>query len=368
MIPMANLNHFRPAAGLYLAKYGRFFLLLGWLLVGAGAYSACQSPMSDYRTEKFKLSASPAAPDGYQMVIFEGDFHRSDGETFPVPSGHRLISGWRGSSISWAVGDERQPAPDSLHLLWYSTVEDKFYEGRFLLPQQRIYSLLKAGYWNTEQQVAETYDELTVLVGPKGLVVVWLAGGKNKVLIGHFRGVPTTSQFPNETAQEHAATLREERAALPPAVQQQIAAGTISSKQWDDYLRTYSWQVAFNQPVKLYDYGLDFLNAERTNYPPTRNLAPYAQALLTAGARAVPASMSLFIETEAGHRYEIRVVAFDEAETMAAFEQLHKTAPEAPITLTVELDKPLQRAQLLLQSQGQRLPLTKTKVEVFGAK
>lgn len=323
--------------------------------------------MSDYKNEMFKLSASPAAPDGYQMVIFEGLFHRSDGETFPVPSGHRLISSWDGSSISWAVGEAEQPAPDSLSLVWYSTTEDKFYAGHFLMPQQRIYSLLKTGFWNTEEQQQQTYDELTVLVGVKGMAVVWLAGGKNKVLLGHFQAQETTSRFPNQSAQEHAEILQEERAELPPAVQQQIREGTISAKKWEDYLRVYPWKLAFNQPVKLYNYGLDYFNAERTNYPATRDMVQYARGVLEPSPKAVPRDLDLFVETEAGQRYEIRVVAFDEAETMAAFQTLNQTDAQASITLLVELDKPVRKVQLVLENGLKQIPLAKTKAEIFAA-
>lgn len=323
--------------------------------------------MSDYQREKFKLSASPAAPDGYQMVIFTGTFHRSDGQTFPVPSGHRLISSWEGSSISWAVGEAEQPAPDSLALVWYSTTEDKFYEGRFLLPQQRIHALLKAGFWNTEEHEQQTYDELTVLAGLKGMAVVWLTGSKNRVLLGRFQAQETASRFPNQSPQEHAQILQEERAKLSPVVQQEIREGTISAKRWDDYLRIYPWKIAFNQPLKLYDYGLDYLNGERTNYPATRDMAQYAQHVLAPSPKAVPRDLDLFVETEAGQRYEIRVVAFDEAETMAAFQTLHQTNAQAPIILSVELDKPVRKVQLVLANDLQRIPLTSTKVELFAA-
>jgi hypothetical protein len=356
----------RVAARRYVAG----LLLLGGLLASAWGFSSCQhstNTMSDYKSEKFKLSASPAAPDGYQMVIFTGTFHRSDGQTFPVPSGHRLISGWEGSSISWAVGEAEQPAPDSLALVWYSTTEDKFYEGHFLLPQERIHTLLKTGFWNTEEQKQQTYDELTVLVGLKGMAVVWLTGGQNKVLIGRFQAQETTSRFPNQSAQEHAQILQEERAELSPAVQQQIREGTISSKKWEDYLRVYPWKIVFNQPLKLYNYGIDYLNAERTNYPATRDMAQYAQGVLEPSLKAVPRDLDLFVETEAGQRYEIRVVAFDETETMGAFQALHQADAQRPIVLTVELDKPFRKAQLVLDNGTQKIPLANTKVEVFAA-
>lgn len=343
-------------------------LLLGGLLASPWGFSSCQpSAMSDYKSEKFKLSASPAAPDGYQMVIFTGTFHRSDGRTFPVPSGHRLISSWEGSSISWAVGDAEQPAPDSLALVWYSTTEDKFYEGRFLMPQQRIHALLKAGFWDTEEREQQTYDELTVLAGLQGMAVVWLTGSKNRVLIGRFQAQETASRFPNQSTQEHAQMLQEERAELSSAVQQQIREGTISAKRWEDYLRVYPWKIIFNQPLKLYNYGLDYLNGERTNYPATRDMAQYAKGVLEPSPKAVPRDLDLFVETEAGQRYEIRIVAFDETETMAAFQALHQVDAQAPIALDIELDKPVRKVQLVLNNGLQKIPLSNTKVEIFVA-
>lgn len=91
-------------------------------------------PMSDFRTEKFYLSAAPASADGYPTRIIEGTFKRSDGQTFNVPNSHYLFDGWQGSAIGEVSGNEHQPAPDSLYLQWLSYAEDKFYEGRFQLP------------------------------------------------------------------------------------------------------------------------------------------------------------------------------------------------------------------------------------------
>jgi len=104
-----------------------------------------QGEYLDY-TERFDLSASPGCADGYLATIDEARFISSKGgSSFPVPYGHRLDSGWGGSAIGWTVGDPRQPAPDSLEIRWFSYTEDKFYEGHFLLPQERIYHLLKQG-------------------------------------------------------------------------------------------------------------------------------------------------------------------------------------------------------------------------------
>ncbi|WP_223648584.1 hypothetical protein [Hymenobacter psoromatis] len=79
------------------------------------------SAMPAYQTDTFPLSASPCAAQGYPMTIQLGAFVRSDGKTFPVPSGHYLRGDWGASSIGWGVGDPNQAAPgqpgDSLFLL-----------------------------------------------------------------------------------------------------------------------------------------------------------------------------------------------------------------------------------------------------------
>jgi hypothetical protein len=52
---------------------------------------------------------------------------------------------------------------------------------------------------------------------------------------------------------------------------------------------------------------------------------------------------------------------------MAAFQTLHAKHPAGPITLHVEVDERLTKAALVLQADGQVIPLTKSKVEFFDA-
>ena len=86
-------------------------------------------------SEKFRLSAGPCAAKGYPMTIQFGAFVRPDGKTLPVPAHHTLEGKWGLSSIGQVVGDEFQPVPVSLEVLYFSYLEDTFYEGAFPLPQ-----------------------------------------------------------------------------------------------------------------------------------------------------------------------------------------------------------------------------------------
>jgi len=348
-------------------------LFLSPLLAVLLLFSACQhSPkqsaaaMPAYQTEKFDLSASPGAADGYTATIDEARFITSTG-SFPVPWGHTLTSGWGGSAIGWAVGDDMQSAPDSLEIRWFSYAEDKFYEGHFLLPQERIYKLLKQGYWNPELRKQETYDDLSVCVLPTGGVVVWLRGD-NWIYIGRYQAAEIAYNYARHRPQvDRALDVQETRAAMPAEVRAEIAAGTVSSKKWDAYLKQYPWKIEFSQPLTLTNFGLSLVSAERLGAAPTPDFAAYIQEVLASPSlKAVPQSAMLYVTGAYGRKRLFKISPFDEAETMAAFQTLHAKYPQQPLTLHVETDERLTEGKLSLRAGGQIIPLTHSKVQVFS--
>lgn len=262
------------------------------------------------------------------------------------------------------VGDEFQPVPVSLEILYFSYLEDTFYEGQFPLPQQRIGQLLRAGFWHHRQQQL-TYDELMVCVLPKGAVVVWLAGVGRQVLVGRYQGKVAPVDFRRfYPKSDRAELLRYTLAEAAPAIRAQAQAGTLSARQWDDYLQTYAWQVALPPTLKLTYYRTNFLSGEYIAEPETRDMAAYVQDLLTSQVRPVPSRFSLSVTDEADHKYILAADALDEAEVQAAFRQLHAAHPGAPLTLHVETDKYVKAVSLVLEAGGQRIALTKSAVRI----
>ena len=348
-----------------------FISLLCSAVFGLSQLAACQptassrNTMGNYKRETFHLSAGPATVEGYPATIQLGNFVRSDGKTFPVPSGHFLEGSWGRSNIGWSVGEENQPAPERLELLWYAFAEDKFYEGDFALPQEKIYQLLKEGYWDKQENKHTTYDELLVCVLPKGGVAVWLTGG-NFRFIGRFQGKESSASFQTYYPKsDRAKMVREEQIKLPAEVQARIKAGTVSAKQWDEYLLTYSWQLELNQKLTIYKYTIDYLNGERARNPVTKDWAAYAQQLLSASPKAVPKNLLLFVRDEWGKQHQVRIDAFDETETQAAFAGLHRRHPAAPLVLRVEVDKGFTKAVFSVTADGEQVPLPKVQFKLF---
>ncbi|WP_223654467.1 DUF2931 family protein [Hymenobacter psoromatis] len=322
--------------------------------------------MQPLSSPEFKLSAAPCAAAGYPMEIHAGVFRGPGNKAFPVPSGHYLTGDWGDSAIHWALSDELQPAPETLDLLYFSYAEDRFYEGQFWLPHAQLQAWLQAGYWDTDENGHATYDELVVCVLPKGAVVLWLAGVGQQVLVGRYQAGQAMVDFRQLYGEaDRLLMLQETRAELLPAVRQQLAAGTLSARPWDDYLVRYPWQLTFNQPLTLRNYTITYLSGESTAYPLTRDLVLYCQVLLGPEAKPMPLRWVLHVTDEAQHLYLLRVDPFDEAEMMAAFRALQQTSPTSPPTLEVETDKYLKKAALVLHHGGRRIPLTKSRVEIL---
>lgn len=345
---------------------------LGQVLPACGQSNTHSSPphMQQYQTEKFRLSAGPCAADGYWVTIQSASFINSQGGGFPVPSGHTLEGNWGASGTAWAVGDEFQAVPERLTALWFSYAEDKFYQGDFALPQQKLYELLKQGTWDIKKQKHTAYNTFTVCALPKGMLVVWLTGN-NQVLVGRFQAheiQPSAADYQRYYGStDRFSMVKETREEMPTQVQAEIKAGTLSTKKWDEYLQTYSWQVAFNVPFTLRDYAFYGVNAERHLDPLTRDdLASYYQFVLTPALKPAPRRLYLHGTAEHGAHYELRVKDFNEAETLAAFRALHAASPKSPITLLFTIDKPFQKATLTLQNEAKKIPLTKTPVQVFS--
>ena len=348
-----------------------FRLLCGLCLLN---FLSCHRPLEPYQTERFDLIAGSSAAEGYPMEVVEGRFRTSDGKGIPL--GPEFLEGDWGLAHSGVVsGDGTAPAPESLDIRWYSYPEDKFYEGRFSLPQKKIYDLLKQGYWDSDDKKHDTYDELTVCLLPTGVAVVWLSG-QNQVFIGRYQGheIPYDFKRFNEAA-NRPLMVQQERAKMPARVQEEIRTGTLSTRQWDTYLKTYPWRVEAVmqdgkawQPLALYDYYARYLNAEKASYAVAQNkvsTAAYLKVLLEPTPKPVPKYFGLFVENSYGEKHEIRVDSLDEAETLAAFQSLAARHPTAPMVLRIEVDKFYSKYRLTLSNGFQTLPLDQAVVKSF---
>jgi len=97
------------------------------------------------------------------------------------------------------LNDEYHPLPKKLYVAWFSAQENKFYEGLFELPYDRIkeeFDKMWLAYPNKSLYAADRYDrfkDIIVGVAPKGDVVIWLGSQSQQIQIGRFQAKETTA-------------------------------------------------------------------------------------------------------------------------------------------------------------------------------
>ncbi len=101
-------------------------------------------------------------------------------------------------TTSSVLNDEYHPLPKKLYVAWFSISEDKFYEGLFELPYDKIkeeFDKMWLDYPNNSLYAADKYDrfrDIIVGVAPKGYVVIWLSSLSQQMQIGQFQAKETT--------------------------------------------------------------------------------------------------------------------------------------------------------------------------------
>lgn len=353
------------------------------LLILTTQLGSCQKKMENYKTEKFEWEGDATAPEDYPVfIIYPNFFKLNEGKLALIPNMSYTNYGWSGSARSWSVGESFKTMPDSLHIAWLSTTENKFYEGNFKMPQEKLYTLFKEGYMiygqrpegtdGKEDLHKETFHAITVGLAPKGMVVVW-ASGKNKIEVGRYQAesVPEGKeadmmwkQITKSGNREH--SQKQDFEAAQPYVQKEIKEGKISSKQWDDYRLRYNWKVEFNKPLDMYRLYMGFFNSEKLYYlKPTLSQVEFNKNILEPTSKVVPNYLGMYVTAQNGKNYLIRVETFDEQETIAAFKSLEVASPKQDITMFINVDSDFKQFTVTLKNDKKEILLEKCTLKLF---
>lgn len=127
-----------------------------------------------------------------------GSHFVTDKESVSIPA-MLLGESWGNGTGSYVLNDEYHPLPKKLYVAWFSASENKFYEGLFDMPYERIkeeFDKMWLAYPNKSLYAAGKYERFTdIIVGvaPKGDVIIWLSSLSQQAQIGQFRAKETTA-------------------------------------------------------------------------------------------------------------------------------------------------------------------------------
>jgi len=142
--------------------------------------------MTSYMKKEYKWSANISAPKEYPVEVYTG---AAGGYFFSQMGGF--------SNYGWGcrIGDSdiKAAVPERLDMTWLSYVDDKFYTGEWKLPVEKIQQLFDEGYYSKRGSEAEIepYNIINIGLGPKGMLVVWVAGTDKQVEVARFQAHET---------------------------------------------------------------------------------------------------------------------------------------------------------------------------------
>lgn len=328
-------------------------LLLAVLLYGCGG-----------EMSKFNWLASESAPKGYPMQIISGSFYDKHGEAYIIPARKKINDGW-GTEVSiHVVGEEEKSLPIRLDILYFSYAENSFFEESFELPESKIHSMFKDGYYSPKSDDQITYRMIVVGVAPGGRVSVWLKGIDKTTEV--FSGVAEKTEIPWENVVKTKQFTREGYISLilEEAIGQEgmikIKQEGISLGVWEKYRKLYDWKpnvTGVAMPKVLNNFS--FFNGEKDYFSNSHD-NDWRNEL-----KAIPSSMQFTWKHEKGIAYSLEV-KFDEDEIFKAFEAITIKSSE-PIEFNIDISqvKDVLYYRFFLRSDNEVIELTKGSFEHY---
>jgi Protein of unknown function (DUF2931) len=372
-----------------------FLLCIGLQLA---VISSCKPNKEEMmQTETFEYLAQVSGDVFCPVEIYDARFICSDQSTVFIPTGEYLDGIWGSANGVMDVGPDKKKVPESIEITWFSYAEDKFYQGSFELPQQKMYDLFKKDYGTyknrdgTESKYA--YIRLVLGIAPQGMLTLWMKG-VGSIEIGTFQARQTLdvewSSFSKNLNRYQ--VVNNTQKDMLPFVQEAIAKHEIKNTYFKNRLQRYQYTIGTNRPdFKIYDYSLHFINLEYH----TKVSSGLEFLTDTLNDKAVPYSVNLFIEDKFLRTTEIRIWVDlldgktteqndhleDPLEEIAYYNQMmdrFKTffANNKDVQLYIKfdnkivksnIDKPVYCGKVCLKSPTDEMEIENSRVEVYDA-
>ena len=237
--------------------------------------ASCQNHNSnnkDMNEPEYEWGISVNAPIGYPIHVYAGrvgpEYIMSDlWCSTEEPD-------WGSAYVN--EGNDPKELPKDIDIVWFSFIENCFYNLQASLDYEKIEKLFKEGF---EQRIRygelrhTTYDGLVVGLAPGGTVVVWVGKGYSPITeVGRFQASRTylteTSDMDSHERlifdKEYRKSIATASNIVPLEVQKANEGKPIPYNLWDRYAETqYRWYPTFEIPDgKMGDVFFRYWNGE----------------------------------------------------------------------------------------------------------
>ena len=314
--------------------------------------------------DRYEWTASNSAPLGCPVWLLGGNFSFPGGDGgLYIPSA-TLHSGWGIEVSAHLAGDDLKPVPDRMNVLYFSYLEDRFYQGTFPLARDTIAQLFRTGYRSFRDPSGHaTYDALVAGVAPGGAVAVWASGGERQVQVFFGRAEAADLDW-HQTLRMPASVNRQTFVArdLAEAGRTDPLVAVMRKHppafdRWAGFQPRYRWRQTFEgvgAPAR--PERVQYVNGERDFT--VRPLEPGAADATLAAPRTLG-----FDDSRTGRTYDL---TFDEDEVTAAFARVAAAGRPFELVLAAPAAGAGAKLHVTVRSPTEEVPLRNVKVAVYG--
>lgn len=152
--------------------------------------------------ERFEWGGAVSSTIGYTIQVAECNFFHTGEWGYNTDNRKILNEGW--DQKNFADNNKTKSFyPDSLKMSWYSYTEQKFYEGNFALPYNKI--VTQAAHLRTTTQqyeinYARAYPDQIIIyfvaeVAAGGRVTVWATDNGKRLQVGKYQALPVKKNW-----------------------------------------------------------------------------------------------------------------------------------------------------------------------------
>jgi hypothetical protein len=294
---------------------------------------------------RYDWLATECAHEIFPIQIVGGDFIFKDGSSFYIPDGIISNRGWGEEGATHVAGADLKPLPVKLYIHWFSYAENKFFEGTFDLPYDKILKLFKGGIEDVGYG-RQNYHYIIVGLAPEGEVSVFLSGiGATVEVINNLRATEVITDWKKVNDNEEISRTEYKNWVLSDYLSKeqfkQLGRNGISSGLMDSYRQQYPWkpQMSNCKPdymlIKTFNGELEYYN--------------YLKSQKKRNNRGIPKKIEAGWWDLKGTDYHAEIF-FNEEKTIADFQNFFKNVTNEETAIEfVFMEKPrtLNRSKVL---------------------
>lgn len=310
--------------------------------------------------DKYDWLPTESAHGLYPMEIIKGDLIFADGSSIYIPDKKVFNNGWGNYGSTHIVGEEFKPLPVKLAVVWFSYVENKFYEGNFDLPAEKLENIFKQGFIDPFTRDKVTYDQIIVGFAPQGRLSVWVAGAGivNEIALFQAQAVnPDWNTIFGPDIDRNELIQLGLNESLDSKTRENIQKHGLALTLWNRYHERFNWRPEIIG-VEISSIWLTMNNGERRFYQSTQSIQEESSQ------RAIPKELRVEWGNLPGQRYTANIT-LNEFETYAAFDQLIKGSSDLPLRLGIEINPTLYTVAIYLRSAQSSLKFEKALSKIY---